>query len=114
MIAGGAALSGELLFAVCLTAFAVLASLALGLGVVEAAVPAGEPVPVRAVMRPLALGVVFAVTGAVAFFILFPRRQLERGRAPGDTGTRRGHERLLRRRCGWAARAPSRATPASC
>ncbi|HEX8434551.1 DUF3488 and transglutaminase-like domain-containing protein [Archangium sp.] len=73
MIAGGAALSGELLFAVCLMAFAVLASLALGLGVVEAAVPAGEPVPVRAVMRPLALGIVFAVTGAVAFFVLFPR-----------------------------------------
>jgi transglutaminase-like putative cysteine protease len=73
MAAGGAALSGELLFAVCLMAFAVLASLSLGLAVVEAAVPAGEPVPVRAVMRPLAVGTLLALLGAVAFFILFPR-----------------------------------------
>ncbi len=73
MVAGGAALSGELFFAVCLMAFAVLASLSLGLAVVELAVPAGEPVPVRAVMRPLAVGALFALAGAVAFFILFPR-----------------------------------------
>ncbi|HEX8818763.1 MAG TPA: DUF3488 and transglutaminase-like domain-containing protein, partial [Archangium sp.] len=73
MIAGGAALSGELLFAVCLMAFAVLASLALGLAVVEAAVPVGEPLPVREVTRPLSKGIFFAVAGAVAFFILFPR-----------------------------------------
>lgn len=73
MIAGGAALSGELLFAVCLLAFAVLASLSLGLAVVEAAVPPGEPVPVPQVMRPLARGTVIAMLGAVAFFVLFPR-----------------------------------------
>jgi transglutaminase-like putative cysteine protease len=73
MVAGGAALSGDLIFAPCLIAFAVLASLSMGLAVVEAAVPEGEPVPVRAVMRPLALGVGFAVLGAMAFFILFPR-----------------------------------------
>lgn len=73
MVAGGAALSGDLIFAPCLVAFAVLASLSMGLAVVEAAVPEGEPVPVRAVMRPLAMGVAFAVVGAVAFFILFPR-----------------------------------------
>lgn len=73
MIAGGAALSGELLFAVCLLAFAVLASLSLGLAVVEAAVPPGEPVPVRHVLRPLSLGVLIAMAGAVAFFVLFPR-----------------------------------------
>jgi transglutaminase-like putative cysteine protease len=73
MIAGGAALSGELLFAVCLLAFAVLSSLALGLAVVEAAVPVGEPLPVREVTRPLSRGIVVAVAGAVAFFILFPR-----------------------------------------
>ena len=73
MIAGGAALSGELLFAVCLLTFAVLASLSLGLAVVEAAVPAGEPVPVRAVMRPLGRGTFVAMLGAMAFFILIPR-----------------------------------------
>jgi transglutaminase-like putative cysteine protease len=73
MVAGGAALSGELVYGLFLVAFGVLASLALALGVVEAAVPEGEPVPVRAVLRPLATGVGFAVAGAVAFFILFPR-----------------------------------------
>ncbi|HEY0096932.1 MAG TPA: transglutaminaseTgpA domain-containing protein, partial [Archangium sp.] len=73
MIAGGAALSGELLFAVCLLAFAVLASMSLGLAVVEAAVPVGEPLPVRDVTRPLSRGIFFAVVGAVAFFVLFPR-----------------------------------------
>ncbi|MFB1484657.1 DUF3488 and DUF4129 domain-containing transglutaminase family protein [Corallococcus sp. RDP092CA] len=73
MVAGGAALSGDMTYALCLIAFGVLASLALALGVVEAAVPDGEPVPVRAVMRPLSSGLAFAVAGAVAFFVLFPR-----------------------------------------
>ncbi|HEX8698823.1 MAG TPA: DUF3488 and transglutaminase-like domain-containing protein [Myxococcaceae bacterium] len=73
MVAGGAALSGELIFAVFLVAYCVLASLSMGLGVVEAAVPEGEPLPVRAAVRPLSLGIVFAVCGAVAFFLLFPR-----------------------------------------
>lgn len=73
MVAGGAALSGDLFYAPCLVAFAVLASLSMGLSVVEAAVPEDEPVPVREVLRPLGVGVAFAVIGAVAFFILFPR-----------------------------------------
>jgi transglutaminase-like putative cysteine protease len=73
MVAGGAALSGELTFALFLVAFGVCASLSMGLSVVEAAVPAGEPLPVREVVRPLSLGLCFAVVGALAFFILFPR-----------------------------------------
>jgi hypothetical protein len=73
MVAGGAALSGELIFGVFLVAFCVLASLSMGLAVVEAAVPQGEPLPVRAAVRPLSLGILFAVCGAVAFFMLFPR-----------------------------------------
>jgi transglutaminase-like putative cysteine protease len=73
MVAGGAALSGELIFAVFLVAFCVLASLSMGLGVVESAVPKGEPLPVRAAVRPLTVGILFAVCGAVAFFLLFPR-----------------------------------------
>ncbi len=89
MIAGGAALSGELLFAVFLVGFAVLASLALGMTVVEAAVPEGEQLPVRAVVRPLAMGLVFAVAGAVAFFIFFPRLNWNMGarRASPGLGT---------------------------
>lgn len=73
MVAGGAALSGELVYGLCLVTFGVLSSMSLALGVVEAAVPEGEPVPVRQVMRPLTLGLTFAVAGALAFFILFPR-----------------------------------------
>ncbi|MDC0707221.1 DUF3488 and transglutaminase-like domain-containing protein [Stigmatella sp. ncwal1] len=86
MVAGGAALSGELAFALCLVAFCVLASLSMGLSVVEGAVPPGEPVPVRAVMRPLGLGIFFAVCGAAAFFLLFPRlnwNMAARRSAPG-------------------------------
>lgn len=73
MVAGGAALSGELVFALFLVGYCVLASLSMGLGVVEAAVPPGEPLPVRAAVRPLSMGIVFAVCGAMAFFLLFPR-----------------------------------------
>ncbi|WP_426751837.1 transglutaminase TgpA family protein [Myxococcus sp. Y35] len=73
MVAGGAALSGELVYGLFLVVFGVLASISLALGVVESAVPEGEPVPVRSVMGPLAKGVGFAVVGAVAFFIFFPR-----------------------------------------
>jgi transglutaminase-like putative cysteine protease len=73
MVAGGAALSGELLFILFLVAFCAFASLSMGLGVVEAAVPQGEPLPVRSVVRPLLVGLVFALCGAAAFFILFPR-----------------------------------------
>ncbi|QSQ26882.1 DUF3488 domain-containing protein [Pyxidicoccus parkwayensis] len=73
MVAGGAALTGELVYGLCLVAFSVLSSMSLALGVVEEAVPEGEPVPVREVMSPLAKGLAFAVAGAVAFFILFPR-----------------------------------------
>ncbi|OJH38834.1 transglutaminase [Cystobacter ferrugineus] len=89
MIAGGAALSGELVFAMCLLAFAVLASLSLGLAVVEAAVPPGEPVPVRAVMRPLARGTLLAVVGAVLFFVFIPRLNWNMGvrRATPGLGT---------------------------
>ncbi|MBM7117130.1 transglutaminase TgpA family protein [Archangium primigenium] len=89
MIAGGAALSGELLFAVCLLAFAVLACLSLGLAVVESSVPAGEPVPVRAVMRPLGRGTVVAMVGAMAFFVFIPRLNWNMGvrRASPGLGT---------------------------
>jgi transglutaminase-like putative cysteine protease len=73
MVAGGAALSGEMLFAVFLVAFCVCASMAMALAVVEATVPEGEPLPVRAVVHPLSVGLSFAVLAAAAFFLLFPR-----------------------------------------
>ncbi|MFP2964262.1 transglutaminaseTgpA domain-containing protein, partial [Myxococcus sp. 1LA] len=115
MVAGGAALSGELVYGLFLILFGVLASIALALGVVEAAVPDGEPVPVGAVMGPLAKGVGFAVLGAVAFFILFPRlnwNMIGPNAAPGlgaatagfsnsvrlgGTGTIKGNPRIVLR-----------------
>ncbi|MCI0572361.1 MAG: DUF3488 and transglutaminase-like domain-containing protein [Myxococcaceae bacterium] len=93
MVAGGAALSGELLYALALALFATFAALSLGLGVVEAATPAGEVVPVRAVLRLLALGLLFALVGSLAFFVLFPRlswnvagRRVSPGLGPATTG----------------------------
>jgi len=73
MFAGGAALSGDLLFAVFLMIFAALASLSLGLAVVEETLPEGMELPLKPLLRQLSWGVVAAVVGSLAFFILFPR-----------------------------------------
>ena len=72
MIAGGAVLSADLLFALCLFVYAVLAVLSQGLSVV-AATGAGT-LPSRArVFRPLLAGLALAMAGALAFFVFFPR-----------------------------------------
>ena len=73
MIAGGAALSGDLLFAPCLAAFAIFASLSLGMSVVDANRGSSEAVRTGPLVRVLAWGVAFALVGGVAFFILVPR-----------------------------------------
>jgi len=72
MIAGGAVLSADLLFALCLFVYAVLAVLSQGLGVV-AATPGGPQPSTGRVFRPLAVGLGFAMAGALIFFVLFPR-----------------------------------------
>jgi protein-glutamine gamma-glutamyltransferase len=72
MIAGGAVLSADLLFAFCLVVYAVLAVLSQGLGVVAEAGGGALP-PVRRVLRPLGAGVAMAVVGGLVFFVLFPR-----------------------------------------
>jgi transglutaminase-like putative cysteine protease len=72
MIAGGAVLSADLLFAFCLFLYAVLAVLSQGLSVLaESGNGPGPPLP--RVLRPLAAGVVLSLAGALAFFIVFPR-----------------------------------------
>lgn len=73
MVSGGAALSGDLPFALCLIAFSVLTCLSMGLSTIEEVVPEEEPVPVREALGPLSLGVAFAIVGAITFFVLFPR-----------------------------------------
>lgn len=72
MIAGGAAISGELWYAPCLFGFAACTAISMALDVIDEAA-FGAAVPVRTAVRPLASGMVFAVIGATAFFVLFPR-----------------------------------------
>jgi protein-glutamine gamma-glutamyltransferase len=72
MIAGGAVLSADLLFALCLFVYAVLAVLSQGLGVV-AANPGGPQPSTPRVVRPLLAGLGLAMAGALVFFVLFPR-----------------------------------------
>ncbi|MBF5044041.1 DUF3488 domain-containing protein [Aggregicoccus sp. 17bor-14] len=86
MIAGGAALSGDLPFALCLIAFTVLSCLSMGLSAIEAVVPEEERVPVREALGPLSVGVLFAVLGAITFFILFPRVSWNMASRRGSAG----------------------------
>ncbi|HVP59196.1 MAG TPA: DUF3488 and transglutaminase-like domain-containing protein [Myxococcaceae bacterium] len=72
MIAGGAVLSADLLFALCLFLYAVLAVLSQGLSVMAEAGGGAFP-PLGRVLRPLAVGVALSMVGALAFFVLFPR-----------------------------------------
>ncbi len=73
MIAGGAALSGELLFAVALAIYAVLACFALLLSVMESAASPTEPLRTGPALRLGAWGMALALTGAVVLFAVFPR-----------------------------------------
>ena len=72
MIAGGAVLSADLLFALCLFTYAALAVFSQGLSVVATTGGGALPSTGR-VLRPLAMGLALAMVGALAFFVLFPR-----------------------------------------
>jgi transglutaminase-like putative cysteine protease len=72
MIAGGAVLSADLLFALCLVLHVVLAVLSQGLSVVAESGTGLQP-PLGRVLRPLGLGVVLSLTGGLVFFVAFPR-----------------------------------------
>lgn len=73
LMAGAAALSGDVLYAVCLLAFGVFACLSLGLTVVEGPVERDEELPLAPVLRQVSIGVAIALAGGIAFFVLFPR-----------------------------------------
>ena len=73
MLAAGAALSADVLYAVALGAFAVLAILAIGMWVVAACGAAGEAVPIGPVLRQLAAGAAFALLGSTVLFACLPR-----------------------------------------
>ncbi|MFT3708284.1 MAG: DUF3488 and transglutaminase-like domain-containing protein [Archangium sp.] len=73
LMAGAAALSGDIWYALCLLSFGVFACLSLGLTIVEGPVERDEDLPVSPVLRQVSIGVAFALAGGIAFFILFPR-----------------------------------------
>lgn len=73
LMAGAAALSGDVWYAGCLLAFGVFACLSLGLTVVEGPIERDEDLPLAPVLRQVSLGVVMALVGGIAFFIVFPR-----------------------------------------
>lgn len=73
LMAGAAALSGEVWYAACLLAFGVFACLSLGLTVIEGPVERDEELPLAPVLRQVSVGVGIALLGGVLFFILFPR-----------------------------------------
>jgi transglutaminase-like putative cysteine protease len=73
LIAGAAALAGEIWYAACLLFFGVFACLALGLAVIEGPVERDEELPLWPVLRQISIGVAFALMGGIAFFFLFPR-----------------------------------------
>jgi hypothetical protein len=72
MIAGGAALSAEMLFAGFLAAFALLTALSLGIQTIESKGSVDSAALARA-SRQLLFGGLLAIAGCVAFFATFPR-----------------------------------------
>ena len=89
MVAGGAALSGDMLFAVALTAFAFLTMLSLGMSVVERFTGAGEILPAGPVVQQLLIGAACALLGGALLFAGVPRCSwnLAARRAPAGGGS---------------------------
>ncbi len=73
MLSGGAALSADLGFLPCLCAYTFCTSLALVLGEVERAAPAGAALPAGPSFRAAAVLTGVALVGGVLFFVAFPR-----------------------------------------
>jgi len=73
MLAGGAALTGELWFGACLAAFAITSCLSLALSVIEPENGSEDHVDVGPVLGRVSAGTAFALGGAIVFFVLFPR-----------------------------------------
>ena len=73
MLSGGAALSGELLYALMLGLFAAFACCSLALGVIERTLPERASFSVRPLVPWMVSGLLAAVLGAVLCFVLLPR-----------------------------------------
>jgi len=92
-LAGGAALTGELWFGLCLALFAITSTLSIGLLVLEGPRPIEGDLPVQPALQRLGLGVCLALLGGILFFVLFPRlswnlaaRRASPGLGGGTTG----------------------------
>lgn len=89
LMAGAAALSGDVWYSLCLLSFGVFACLTLGLAVVEGPQERDEELPLSPVLRSVSVGVFIALLGGVAFFVLFPRLSwnvASRNQGPGLLG----------------------------
>ncbi len=73
LMAGAAALSGEMWYALSLLSFGTFACLALGLAVIEGPEERDGELPVKPVLTQVMVGVALALVGGLAFFVLFPR-----------------------------------------
>lgn len=99
MVAGGAALSGELLFAPFLAAFALLSSLTLALRSLEGTSEEGDFIPVRAALQQASLCAGLALVIGGLFFLAFPRLSWNlaaRRAAPGLGGATTGFSEKIR------------------
>jgi hypothetical protein len=93
MITGGAALSGEMVFGLCLAAFCVLGCLSLAMAVLESPTGEEDQVPVKPLLTRVGAGALVAMLGGAAFFVVFPRiswnvaaRRAAPGLGPATTG----------------------------
>lgn len=73
MLCGGAALSADLLFAVALAAFTVLAMLATGLAIAESSAAEGEIMPFAPLIRQLGWAAAATLLGGALLFACLPR-----------------------------------------
>ncbi len=73
MLSGGAALSADLGFLPCLVGYTLCTSLALALGEVERASPAGAAPPMSPAVRAAFALAAVAILGGAVFFFTFPR-----------------------------------------
>jgi protein-glutamine gamma-glutamyltransferase len=73
LVSGGAALTGEVLFAALLVAFFLCATWSMAWLVLASDAPSVDPAERRAISRQLALGSVATLAMGIAFFVVFPR-----------------------------------------
>jgi len=93
LMAGAAALSGEMWYSVSLLFFGVFACLSLGLSVIEGPEERDQELPVKPVLTQVMFGVFLALIGGLAFFVLFPRlswNMASRRTPPGVLGATSG------------------------